>query len=125
MQLCTFSAFPAVPQRALCCTSTGATGAASGPAVTPSAAGSAREAGPGRAAKDVCAGALQKQGREEERVPVAAAHVTPLDNSRLEDPGFFDISSEFSLTIFKDSQMPKSCHRKLIKSEEKTQTGIS
>lgn len=74
---------------------------------------SPREAGLSRAAKDICAGALQKQGRED-CVPVVSAH----DNSRLEDPGFFDISSKFSLAIFKGSQMPKSHHRKLINSEE-------
>lgn len=61
---------------------------------------------------------LQRQGSKEECVPAASALVTPLDNSRPKDPGFFDIPSKFSLTICKDSQMLKSYHKKLINSEE-------
>lgn len=47
------------------------------------------------AARGISVGALQKQGREEQRVPVAAAHFSPLtalDNTTLEDPGLPDIS---------------------------------
>lgn len=75
---------------------------------------SPREAGPGRAVKDFCAGVLQKRGRERRMWDSGLCLLMPLDNGRREDSGVFGISSEFSLTIFKDSQMPKSYHRKLI-----------
>lgn len=113
-QLCTFSTFPAVPQRALCYTwHQGHWSSLESCSDTVCCHVSPRS-WPWQGSKRHLCRSFAEAGQRRRVRASSLCPLMPLNNSRLEDPGFFDILSKFSLTIFKDSQMPKSYHRKLI-----------